>query len=512
MKFLKVLTVAALAAAMCAGAAACGGDTSEEKTEIPVNNYSVFPASTYNDTVEVTMGDVMPYYDADSGVMNIFHLQNTRGSNSNYYHPIARLTTSDFLTYDYKGISINFEENIKSPDAAIGTGSFIKDEDGLYHCFYTGHNAAGRENSGLEWIQVVRHATSTDLQMWTKIKEFNLYGGRNDFRDPYVYYDAQDGLYYMLITTNDDTHGGIIKRYSSPSLSADDTGWTDCGIFYDDPDAGYNMECRSYVEYNGYWYLAYSEQGENRVTHYRYRTSRDGEWLKFERDSIDASGFYAGRLEKAGEELYAFAWCATLTGGSVGEFDWGGNLVTHRLTQGTNGELCAVPVGNVLDKVSSEQKVSFTDGTPVSQLSFTAEKFRASAVDVEIPECVVRVSFDVTIDGTGGNAGVTFGLRDAYDNRLGSALIAFDTQKGEIAGYNDVSNVLRYGSALARVPFAFTDGETYHVELLIDGDVVTVYFDNTVAMTVRIVGMAENYFSFYSNGVSAAFGGIKFYV
>ena len=100
-------------------------------------------------------------------------------------------------------------------------------------------------------------------------------------------------------------------------------------------------------------YLAYSEQGENRVTHYRYKTEKNGGWKRFERDSIDASGFYAGRLEKAEDKLYAFAWCANLTGGSTGEFDWGGNLVAHEIKQLSNGELCAVMVSNVKQTFSN---------------------------------------------------------------------------------------------------------------------------------------------------------------
>ena len=113
-------------------------------------------------------------------------------------------------------------------------------------------------------------------------------------------------------------------------------------MFFKNDDGDYNMECPSYVEYNGFYYLAYSEQGDNRVTHYRYRTEKNGEWKKFERDSIDSSGFYAGRLEKAGEDLYAFAWCAKLSGGSTGEFDWGGNLVVHKIKQLPTGGLCGV--------------------------------------------------------------------------------------------------------------------------------------------------------------------------
>ena len=123
MRIRKLIAVALAALALCMTFVACDDkETGKDMTA------SAFPVSSYNDTVEVTMGDVMPFY--DDGVMNIYHLQNSRGSLSTYYHPISRLTTTDFLHYTDEGIAIPFEEKYNSPDAAIGTGSFIKDEKG----------------------------------------------------------------------------------------------------------------------------------------------------------------------------------------------------------------------------------------------------------------------------------------------------------------------------------------------------------------------------------------------
>lgn len=478
-------------------------DNKDEQSEN--NNSNVFPVSTYDENLPVTLGDVMPFY--DNGVMNLYHLQNTRGSLSTFYHPIARITTENYVNYQYEGIAIPFEENYNSPDAAIGTGSFIKDEQGLYHCFYTGHNA--EQGTGLPYFEVVRHATSPDQKTWTKDENFNLYGTSNDFRDPYVYYDEYDECYYMLVTTNQDGRG-VIKRYSSQSLSATAEQWLDCGIFFANDQGIYNMECPSYIEYNGYWYLAYSEQGDNRVTHYRYRTERNGEWKKFERDSIDASGFYAGQLELAEGRLFAFAWCATLTGGSVGEFDWGGNLVAHEIKQMSNGELCAVLIDEVSNALQNEAQYTATDGKQVTDIQFDGKQFEATAFS-ELKEGVTLMSFDVTLNDFNGNFGITFGLDDFVNNRLGVAIIAFEPSKNTLACYNDVSNVMRYGDVLAQVNFIYAVSRTYKVNILIDGEVLTVYLDNTVALTARIIDLEKHNFAIYSNGTSVTIGGLKFY-
>lgn len=465
---------------------------------------TIYPVSSYEETLEITMGDVMPFY--DDGVMNIYHLQNSRGSNSMYYHPISRLTTTDFLTYTDEGIVINYEEQYDSPDAAIGTGSFIKDKDGKYHCFYTGHNAA--EGTGLPHIEVIRHAVSDDQKQWTKLEDFNLYGDCDDFRDPYVYYDEIEDIYYMLVTTR--VNGtGVIKQYASEDLSADDSQWRDNGIFFANDDGTYNMECPSYVELNGIYYLAYSEQGDNRITHYRYKTSPEGAWKRFERDSIDSSGFYAGRLEKAGDELYAFAWCAELTGGSVGEFDWGGNLVVHKIVQSSGGELNAVIADSVLKEISSPVEYKTIDNQAVESLDFTKEAFRAVCLQ-KLNRGITRLSFRFSIEERTGNFGLTFNVKGA-NHRLGSSVIAFEPETNTLTCYNDVSNIIRYGDSLCSVPFVYSKNKEYEVNVMIDGEIMTVYLDNSVAMTVRLSGVSNKNFAFFSNKAATGFRGIQFY-
>lgn len=484
------------------GLASCDKKTDTPKTDADFIN--VFPVSSYNDTLKVTLGDVMPFY--DNGVMNIYHLQNTVGTNSKYYHPISRLTTTDFVHYNDEGIAINFEEDPRSPDAALGTGSFIKDADGIYHAFYTGHNDIS--DSGLRYIEVIRHATSPDQVNWTKDATFNLYGESNDFRDPFVYYDDIDAVYYMLVTTrtNDDA---VIKQYKSNTLNASSDDWEDCGIFYNEPSSSYNMECPSYYEYNGYYYLMFSEQGDNRVTHYRYKKNRNGEWLKFDRDTIDASGFYAGRLEKALDKLYAFAWCANLTGGVTGSFDWGGNLVVHRITQESNGELNAILIDSV--KEFYQNKVNYKDiaGKKVSSLSFKEGEFKCKAFD-KLSKKTLRLSFEFSIDSVDGDFGLTFNT-SKKDNMLGSAIISFDAKNKSLICYNSVSNIIRYGTPLAQMAFLYQKNTTYTVDMIIEGEVISCYLNNTIALTVRLPGITNKNFGFYANNLNVVVKEINFY-
>ena len=473
---------------------------------------NVFPSSAIEDSISITMGDVMPFY--DDGVMNIYHLRNVTGSNSLFYHPIARLTTSDYIHYDNKGIALNYEEKISSIDAALGTGSFIKAPDGTYHCFYTGHNDKAGDSdlqgAGLIHKEAIRHATSTDGQnTWVKDEEFLIWGYEDDFRDPYVYFDAQDNKYYMLVTSRD--YGkAVIRRFSAASLSAKSDEWEFVDNFFTNDEGDYNMECPSFIELNGYYYLAYSEQGDNRVTHYRYKTTKDGEWKKFDRDAIDAAGFYAGRLEKAGDKLFAFAWCARLTGGNTGAFDWAGNLVTHELKQKENGELCPVMPSTYKDYFNHPIEYLDGDGKKATSFEFSGEKFQGTSLG-KLSENVTRVSMKVTPKGDEGDFGISFGLNNQYNNRLGDGLIAFDLSNNRIVCHNNVSSIVRYGPELTSVAYDFEQDKEYTVDAVIDDEIISVYVNDEIALTSRLINMEGNSFAFYSNKAKADIKEVLFY-
>lgn len=481
---------------------------------------NIFPSSAMEETMSITMGDVMPFY--DNGVMNIYHLRNVSGTNSLFYHPIARLTTSDFIHYQDEGISLDYEESLTSVDAALGTGSFIKDSNGLYHCFYTGHNGKiTDEDLGDQrrpFIEVIRHATSEDQITWTKIEDFNLYGHSNDFRDPYVYYDKDSNCYNMLVTTRDytkdefgnDVNLSVIRKYTASSLSARDFEWHDAGNFFVNDDGSYNMECPSYVEYNGVYYLAYSEQGENRVTHYRYRTSNSGDFIRPSRDAIDAAGFYAGRLEKAGDKLYAFAWCARLTGGNTGSFDWAGNLVTHELVKGSNNELNTVIPTSYKEYFNHEVDYKDNQGNTHPTISFTGEGFEEITLAKKSANVTIA-SMKIKVESEGGNFGLTFGLNSQDNKRLGDGIISFDVDYKKIACFNNVSSIMRYGGELTHVNYVFEKDKEYKVDVAMDGEILSIYLNDEVALTARLVNMTNNFMGFYSQGTKATISEVKFY-
>ncbi|WP_459783661.1 glycoside hydrolase family protein [Alkalibacterium sp. s-m-22] len=109
-------------------------------------------------------------------------------------------------------------------------------------------------------------------------------------------------LWWMLITTRQDGEG-VIAKYTYDNLNK----WENEGVFFkNDLGNDSNLEYQSLVHFDGKWYLAFSDQWDQRVVHYCIANDVNGpfEAPKKGIDHIDGAGFYAGRLETDGENLY----------------------------------------------------------------------------------------------------------------------------------------------------------------------------------------------------------------
>lgn len=129
------------------------------------------------------VGDPMPYYDGQDFL--IYYLEDHRDGEVGF-HPFSLFKTRDFYHYQNAGEVIPYVNEADDQERALGTGSVIKDEDGLYHAFYTAHNG------DLDPKEAIMHATSKDGEKWDKLPDHTFFASSayeaNDFRDPYVFY------------------------------------------------------------------------------------------------------------------------------------------------------------------------------------------------------------------------------------------------------------------------------------------------------------------------------------
>jgi beta-fructofuranosidase len=203
------------------------------------------------------------------------------------------------------------------------------------------------------------HATSKNMKDWKKLPDDTFYAGdnysKNDFRDPYVLYNKEEGQYWMLVSTRNEKTG-VIAKYTSKDLKT----WKDEGVFFEnDMDSDSNMECSSLIKYKGKWYLAFSDQWPNKQVHYRVSDKMSGPFEKPKDEVFDGNGFYAGRLESDGDNLYVFGWNPTKNQHvDSEEYNWAGNLVVHQLKQNSKGDLYPVLNEKIEKKLSKKLDVT----------------------------------------------------------------------------------------------------------------------------------------------------------
>ena len=61
------------------------------------------------------------------------------------------------------------------------------------------------------------------------------------------------------------------------------------------------------------------------------------------------------------------------------------------------------------------------------------------------------------------------------------------------------------------MPFAYDAYRGYTADIIIDGEILTVYLDGAVCLTARFPDMRRRNFAFFSNGNKVNFKGIAFY-
>lgn len=479
------------------GESSIDSDVIPMKGTIDNSDIAIFPKS-----IDGYIGDPMPYFDGTT--MNIYYLLQEDNRSGVGFHPWSLLTTDDLVSYEDVGVVIPYDRDVASPDLALGTGSVIKDTSGLYHAFYTGYNGTGN----LDYHEKIQHATSSDKVNWTKIPEHGFYGGQNDFRDPYVFYMESEGLYWMLITTR-DAGGGVIKLYKSINL----INWNYDSIFFRNDSGSYNMECPTLIKFNDYWYLTYSEQGAHRVTHYRYRNDlNSGEWIKPANDYFDGSGVYAGRVEKAWDRLFFFAWQAIKQYDyDGGEFDWSGNLVTHELKQKSSGELYVKPTEEIKEAINTQvfyPLSSRTEGGEISEIStsnrnqtisFSGSQYE-SVLFESLEEKPTRLDFKVNSSNILDQFGLTFTVKN--ENSYGATNILFNRQTSQLEFYNVAPSSLDASLPQARIPLEINNSIPLGVTVLMESECVSVYIDGQFALSARMYqksGLPFGFFSLHTN-------------
>ncbi|WP_408071532.1 hypothetical protein [Butyrivibrio sp. JL13D10] len=396
---------------------------------------------------ESYVGDVMALSSDDGVYLNYLYETDNNGVG---YHPLHQFYTKDFLKFRDNGETLKFAENSELQDLAIGTGSFIKDDSGKYHCFYTGHNDY-YDVYGLD-KECVMHATSKDNKKYEKNYEEIIHApngySTTDFRDPQVYH-TDDGYIMLVGARKEAEQESAIIYYESQDLS----NWTFKGDFYTSKEL-YFMECPDVFKLGEKYYLVFSW---NNVVYYRMADSFFGPWEKPEIDTFDGNGFYAAKTCEYKDKRYLIGFLdrKKRENDSLG-YTWAGSVLVYELRQLQDG---------TLGVCMPEQYNGYFD-KELKSLSAEDESMDLG----KVPE-TCHLSFELTMQ-EGGACSLDFSNPDSGEEYK----ISIDNEK-DIISYNAFPNFQ---------PVKLETGEKYQIDVVIEKDIVVVYAGGVKALSNRI--------------------------
>lgn len=431
------------------------------------------------------VGDVIPY--AEDGRLHLFYLHETRQT-PKIGMPWYRVVTDDLITFIEAGSALA-SGGPDADDHNVYTGSVVE-ADGIHHVFYTGQNPDKRGPDGLP-LQVVLHATSADgMNTWVRHTEhtFGATPGYEtaDWRDPFVFRDAEAGLWRMLITARHAEGPARRRGVIAQCVSRDLESWQPVEPFWD-PRRYVAHECPEVFEWNGWWYLVYSEFSESFTTRYRMARSLHGPWIVPEVDTLDGRAYYASKSAELDGRRFFFGWIATRDGeADDGAWQWAGTLSVLEATQRADGSLRVHPprerVAGFDEPVGSAEP-----GTVLS----APEGYADLVLPVDVPDVArVEAVFDVAAGTT--ECGLLLRADDdgdeAYVLRLEPrrGRLVFDRWPRQRTGGEQwqISGDVPHAVELER-PVDLAPGR-HVLDVLIEGDLCVATVDGAVTLSTRL--------------------------
>ncbi|NHN36340.1 hypothetical protein G8764_03440 [Pseudomaricurvus alcaniphilus] len=475
----------------------------EQAAVTPVASAIVSQVEGHTVPLQLNMGDANPYY--EDGEFYLYYLQNSG------YHSWYLSKTTDLLTSTFPEQVLGASADSSKQDQWTGSGSVIKDQNGQYHLFYTGHNVNHSP------VEAVMHAVASDntLKSWQTIETDTFTGTYGysdyDFRDPFVFWNQDEQRYWMLITSR--YYGqAVIGLYTSNDLSS----WTAQPPLYRE-NSPLNLEVPEYFELSSTPYIVYSDQ-RNESPVVKYLVNDNGDWVKANDDQLDGRYFYAARSAGNEIERLLFGWVPHTDGRNDGaDPRWGGDLMVHQLHATENGNLAVkLPdkLRQQLNRPLSVEDMETSSGV-VQHDSVQSESkndkaklqmnngniFQTPGAQILLPafDSMNLLQVDLTSNKENAKLAVVFAQADSQVHYL----IELDSEK-QLARL--LSKNAEQVTELARVPIELNAQQGIQLELFLhpENGVGSLYINQDKALSFRLYQLAE-----YKVGVQAISGIIE---
>lgn len=442
-------------------------------------------------------GDLIPYY--ENGVYYAFYLHDPRCYKDEYAENTTwhLVTTRDFreLTYCGEAIARGADDR---PNKNAYTGSVVKDQNNVYHVFYTAFNGDLKRNG--EAVQTVMKATGTDLyhlkteEEWLFMADDVKYEAF-DWRDPFVFYDKEEGCYKMLLAARKKGSGALRGGCIALCKSEDLEHWSYEEPFYE-PERYVTMECPEVFRMGDWYYLGFSTFNDRFCTHYRKSRSLNGPWEIPVDDVYDTRANYAIKTAGNGEERYAFGWIASKKGNcDEGPWEWGGTMDFLKIRQEPEtGDLHIVPTEGAEEyfgqTVPKEGEILYCAQLQDKRLS-KKPGTELGAVLYDVPAGDFEMELSVSHEGF-----QEFGIALHVDRDLETGyylrffpklnLVAWDRwpRKTQAGKYQwQIDGDVPYQIETERY---LPGTDSYHIRLQQEGSICSVYINDRIVLSSRL--------------------------
>lgn len=344
-------------------------------------------------------GDMMPYWDGTR--FHLFYLldrdhhaeQGGLGG-----HQWAHASSENLVDWEHHPLAVPIGEPGSVDQHGICTGS-IFEYDGAYHAYY----ATRIKRADGSHYEAICQAVSDDLIHFDKSPDNPMFAavpGLNpaDHRDPYVFRDAETGVFHMLVTaqktpppSGNALDCGILAHYTSTDLEH----WEAQSPFLT-PGDNPVPECPEIFQWNGLWYLVYSGSAQ---MEYRISEHPLGPWRRARRDTIESGRkFSVPRTAefKNGRRIAVgfLAWRSSEKDDASSVY--AGSVIFRELGQEADGTLTTRFVPEMMPNTGLPHLLSPEDGVLKGNVPLSSMDGVSIAQIAGTPaDCVIRLRFSV---------------------------------------------------------------------------------------------------------------------
>lgn len=470
----------------------------------------------YRPDMRSVCADVIPFY--EDGEFKLFYLKDYRDlPNKGEGCPWHLLTTKNLVDYEDKGVVLP-RGKVTEQDLYVFTGCCIKKDD-TYYIFYTGHNPHLRRQNLPE--QKIMLATSKDMLHWEKDGNFLFeapdWMEMHDFRDPFVFFNEEEGKYAMLIAGRfKGTNPTFSKGATFVAYSEDLINWEVSKTPFYAPDAYFAHECPDLFKMGDWWYLIFSEFTDKIATRYRMAKSLKGPWITPKQDTFDGHAFYAAKSTTDGKRRILFGWnCIKLHEEDDNWWQWGGTIIPHELIQAEDGTLSvAIP-----EEIAAQytKKMNLEEGFVLGSVEKTETGYNVGkcndGMHIQMlnympANCKIEMEFTCADEiGEFGvilreSCGLDFHYKVKFEPRYNR--LTFDKIPRKDMNTHSLAEHERYCPIIP--------GRKNTITIIVEESVLEVYVNDQVAMSARMFDMKIGNFGVYTQNTKVAFDNISLYV